>query len=322
MTHDIQFVNTSGKKYQLNLFSEVIISTSVENLVDTATIKLPETVLNSVLNLEDKLDRGTLATIKFGYDNQNETEFIGYITDITNKDGSLVINCEDALFVFRKSVPDKQFKPAKVEDVLNYLINQVDNSFKLVMDADFGITYEKFVIYQAEAFDVLKKIQEELKANIYFDTANKTLHFHAPYKEEQGKVIYDMAKNVEKSALEYKKSTSAKLQITIQSTDATGKIKEIKVGQEGGSSETVKVGSMSEEDMQKLGESMLQGKTSDRYEGSITTWLIPPVSPTFRAELRDDDYKDRNGFYYVTGVETSFSSAGGSRNVKLGIKLA
>lgn len=320
MNHDIVF-KTNGKRWKLQLLSSVEIVSSAENLVDTAVIVLPETVLNNVLNIEDKVQRGSEVTIQLGYDGKLKQEFTGYVVEVNNKSGALEITCEDALFVFRKAVKDKVFKPAPVKTVLEYLISEVDSSFGLEMDADYGITYEKYTIYQAEAYDVLKKIQEELKANIYFDTANKILHFHAPYKGSKGKVKYDLSRNVESSSLEYKQAQNRKLEVVIESTGVDGKITEVSVGTQGGEKINMKVGSMSKDDMKKIAESMLAEKNADKYEGSVDTWLIPYVEPTYTASFTDADYPDRNGSYYVTSVTTSFSDAGGKRTVNFGIKL-
>lgn len=320
LQHNITFDN-AGRKFKLQLLHSVEIKTSSENLVDTAIIILPESVFNSVLNFEDKIGRGTKVTIELGYDQNLVTEFVGFIVDVVNNGGTLSINCEDALFLFRKSVPDKVFKPAPVRDVLQYLIDQIDPSYKLVMDADYGITYEKFTVYQAEGYDVLKKIQEELKANIYFDTAKKELHFKAPFKEEGGVVKYDMSKNVETSSLEFKKSSERKLEVTVESTSTDGTLKQVVVGTPGGEKINMKVGAMSEGDMRKVAETALNQRNADRYEGNITTWLVPFVAPTFRAKFKDLDYPKQDGAYYVKSVDTSFSDGGGKRTVTFGIKL-
>lgn len=320
--HDISF-RTNGKKFKLQLLSSVEIVSSAENLADTATIVLPESVMNNVLKIEDKVQRGSEVTIKLGYNDKNKlkTEFVGYVVDVVNKSGALEILCEDALFVFRKAIKDKSFKPAPVKDVLNYLIAEVDSSFKLVMDVDYGVTYEKYVIYQAEAYDVLKKLQEELKANIYFDTINKELHFHAPYKEKKGAVKYDFSKNVEESQLEFKKAANRKIEVVIESTGTDGKIKQITAGTPGGEKINMKVGAMSDADMKKIADSVLSEKNADKYEGSITTWLIPYVETTYTASIKDADYPERDGDYYVTSVTTSFSEGGGKRTINIGVKL-
>lgn len=56
----------------------------------------------------------------------------------------------------------------------------------------------------------------------------------------------------------------------------------------------------------------------DGYEGSFTGWLVPYVEPGDAVRLRDVDYKEKEGVYYVTGTEISFSKEGGKRTVSLG----
>jgi hypothetical protein len=115
--------NNNGKRTQLALLAECDIISSVDNLTDTATIVLPEAVMNSVLNFEDKIKRGTEVLIKLGYDGKLETEFIGYIKEITNSDSSLKILCEDALFLFRVGVSDIELKTTSVTEIAQYVIN-------------------------------------------------------------------------------------------------------------------------------------------------------------------------------------------------------
>lgn len=323
MKHHIVFT-TQKRDLKLQLFESVVVTRSVENLVDTAVISLPESVMNRVQHLEEKIERGAQVRMAFGYDVEERklpVEFVGYVLEVVNTNGHLEIRCEDALFLFRKSVENKQFKPAPVKAILQYLIDQVDSSFSLVMDADYSITYEKFTIHNAEAYDVLKKIQEELKANIYFDTEKKELHFHAPYKETGGEAVYDMSRNIESSSLEYQQVRNRKLEVVIQSTSSSGQVLEVSSGTTGGEKVTLKVGAMPASDMKKVADMALVQRNADRYEGDVKGWLNTTCRPAYRVRFKDDDYRNRNGLYYVTEVITSFSEAGGSRTVKFGIKL-
>lgn len=59
-----------------------------------------------------------------------------------------------------------------------------------------------------------------------------------------------------------------------------------------------------------------------RYEGSFTGWLVPYVDPGDSVKLHDADYECKDGTYYVTGIEVSFSKDGGKRTVKLGRRLS
>lgn len=316
----IQFKNNEGKRFQLALMAECEIISSVDNLADTATIVLPEAVMNEPLNFENKIARGTEVLIRLGYDGNLEDEFIGYIQDITNNDSSLKILCEDALFLFRVGVPDVELKPTSLTKIAQYLIDNIDSSFTL--NCDYDVNYEKFTIHQATGYDVLKKIQDETKANIYFDTKNKVLHIHPPYVEKGGEVFYSMQKNIENSSLEFKNKLDTKVEVTIESTDINGNVNQVVSGTTGGDKVTIKVGSMDTASMKKIADNEVLKQSAAGYEGSFDTWLIPFCKPTFSARIKDEDYPEKTAYYYVKSVTTTLSEAGGVRTITPGIKLS
>lgn len=318
MDWNIVFDN-EGKKFKLGILAECEIVCSVDNLADSATIVLPEAVMNQVLNLENKINRGTGVLIELGYDGKLENEFEGYISQITTNDNTLKIVCEDSLFLFRVGVPDVELKITSLKKIGQYLIDKIDPTFSI--SCDFDINYEKFVIHQATGFDVLKKLQEETKANIYFDTKNKVLHIHAPYLEKAGVVRYSMQQNIEKSTLEYKQAIDKKVEVTVESTDRKGKVTSITAGTTGGDKITMKVGPMNTADMKKVAEAALRKNNFDGYSGSFDGWLIPFVAPTYSAIIEDQDYPYKDGTYYVVSVKTNFSESGGVRTITPGIKL-
>lgn len=316
---EIKF-KTEGTTYSLQTVSSIDIECNVDNLSDTAVITLPEAVMNQVLNIGNEVKRGSEVIIKAGYDKKMETEFVGFVQDIVTNDSSLKIKCEDALFRFRKGVKDVELKPTSLPKIAQYLINQIDTSFTL--KCDYDITYEKFVIHSATGYDVLKKLAEETKANIYFNTEKKELHIHPPYIEKGGEVIYSMQRNVENSSLEFKKAIDRKIEVTVEKTNLSGKIETYTTGTTGGDKVTLKVGSVSNADLKKIAEAELIRRSADMYEGSIDTWAIPFVQPTYSAKIKDEDYPEKDGKYYVVGVTTSISDAGFKRTVKIGIKVS
>lgn len=311
--------NSAGRKTQLAMLAEVEITKDIDNLADTASILLPETVMNDPLNFEGKIARGTEVVIELGYNGNLMTEFVGYIQDITVIDGSLKILCEDALFLFRKGVPDIEMKPATVNQLARYVMNEVGEGYTL--NSTYDVTYEKFTIHQATAYDVLKKLQEETKANIYFDTENKVLHIHPPYLEKAGEVYYSMQKNIESSSLEFNNKHDRKVEVTIEGIDNSGNVRKYTAGTTGGDRITMKVGAMDMESVKRIADEVLKRENTAGYEGSFDTWLIPFVSPTFSARIKDEDYPEKTAFYYVKSVVTSLSANGGRRTVTPGIKL-
>ncbi|MCC4211348.1 hypothetical protein [Leeuwenhoekiella parthenopeia] len=316
---NIEF-NTNGKRYRLAILDSCEVFSSVDNLADTATIVLPEAIMNEVLNFENKIARGTSVLIQFGYNQELQTEFTGFIRDITVNDSSLKILCEDSLFLFRKSVPNAELKPTTLKSIAQYIIDNVDPSFKL--DCTYDISYEKFTINQANGYDVLRKLQEETKANIYFDNEAKVLNIHPPYIEKGGTVFYSMQKNIENSSLEFKNRLDTKVEITVESTDVKGNVKKTTSGTTGGEQITLKVGSVDDKSLQAIADAELLKRSAPRYEGTFDTWLVPMVKPTYSARIKDEDYPDKTAYYYVETVVTSISSTGGVRTITPGIKLS
>jgi hypothetical protein len=311
---------TDNKQYKLGLFADCEIRTSVDALADTATIVLPEAVANTVLNLENKIKRGSEVTIELGYDGDLKTEFKGFVRDITNNSSSLKIECEDDIFLFRKSIKDTQLKAVSLKQILQYVIDEIDSTFSL--NCLYEVNYEKFTIHDATGYDVLKKLQEETNFNIDFDRQTKQLNIYPPYLISEGKVYYSMQKNVESSALEYKNKQDYKFEVTVESTDINGNVTKIVRGTTGGDKINLKVGAMSAGSLEQIAEAILTKRSKPSYEGSFNAWLIPFVKPAMSARIKDTDYPDKTAFYYVASVTTSISDSGAVRTITPTLKLS
>lgn len=303
--------------FRLLLLESTEIHSSVDLLADTATIELPATNLNKKLDVEAKIKLGDQVKIQFGYDDDLLTEFEGYVERIATDDGSITLHCEDAIYLTRKPVADKALKSVNVKQVAEYVAEQI-GGFTVVCDYNF--TYDKFVISRATGYDILKKLQQETKANIYM--LGTELHIHPAYIEKGGDVTYDFSRNIEKSDLTYKRADERKFEIEVEGIAKDGKRVSVVVGTPGGDKRSVKMYGVSDIDALKLrGEEELKRLSYDGYEGSITCWLLPVCRPTYSAKIIDADYEEKEGAYYVVAVTTSISESGGVRKVQLGKRL-
>jgi hypothetical protein len=322
-------------EYSLGFLDGVEIHKSVDLLADTCSIKLPATIYNKAIKanrvdeIEGKIKRGDVVKVWLGYDKDTFTaadklEFEGYLSGIQTDDGSIILNCEDDIFLFRKSVKDKQFKSASVKTIVQYLMSETGNAMQL--NCTLTIDYDKFIIHSATAFDVLKKIQEETKGNIYISKnaqGQRVLNVHLPYTEKHGYVEYSFQKNIETSDLKYKKPDDKTLEVIIESTGKDGKKIKVTTGKPGGDKITIKQFGMTKAAMKQKADATYKLQMYEGYEGGITTWLIPYVEPGYSAHIHDDDYEFKNGWYYVNSVTTTFDGdSGGTRKVELGIKTA
>lgn len=306
--------------YQLMLLDSVEIHKSVDLLADTCKIKLPDAAYNNILKVQDKIKRGDQVLVQLGYNNNLVEEFFGYLQNISTDGGSVTLNCEDSLFLLRKAVKDKQFVNVSVKDIANYLIQQT--GVKMKVNVTLPITYDKFVISRATAFDVLNKIAQETKANIFITEGDTpALNIHPPYSDKGGDVRYSFQINIEESDLKYIRAEDKKILIVVKTTTKEGKVKEVRYGTTGGDQTTIESSGFGAAAMQKVAENEYNRQLYDGYEGNITGWLIPYVAPTYSAEITDEEYPEKNGWYYVVSVTTTFDNSGGKRKVQLGKKL-
>lgn len=314
MDFDIRIGN-----YRLKMVDAVKVNHSVEQLSDTATITLPAMVEGKTIEIEDKLNVGDTVAIQLGYDDRLQTEFKGYLKAINTDGGNLTLECEDAIYLFDKKVADVELKSITMKALLEKVVQQVDPA--ITVQTEFDFKWDKFTIYHATARDVLKKVQDETKANIWFD--GQTLHVQPQYAQASGRtVVFDFERNIETSSLKYRKASDRKVEVTVELTAPDGTKKEVKYGSTGGKSVKRTASGISEQTAKKMAENEYNLWCFDGYEGSFTGWLVPYVQPGDSVRLRDTDYPTKEGVYYVTGTEISFSNDGGKRTVKLGRRMS
>ena len=305
--------------FRLRMVEKVSIKRSVELLSDTATITLPGTVFNKAINIEDKIKVGDAVEIELGYNDDLKPEFKGYLKAIKTDGGSLTLELEDDIYLFRKSVKDEEMKNASVKSILENICSQV-GGFSVSCDYDFS--YDKFVINNATGYDVLKKIQDEASPNIYLK--DKVLHVHPQYAEIFGEARYDFSRNIERDGtdLKYKSEDERKLLVVVEGTDETGATVSVEKGTTGGDKMTLKLpGVSSRSSLEQKAQSVLEQKVYTGYEGSFQSWLVPYVDAGYKVAITDPDYEIKNGTYYVISVETTFSKDGGVRKITLGKRL-
>lgn len=304
--------------YKVKTLTEVKITTSVLNLSDTATITMPGQYLNTWRKIEDKVHVGDAVTIKLGYDNNLETEFTGYLKRISRDNNSLVLECEDALWLTNKMVADMEYKSISLKELLTGILAQVDP--EMTVECDYDFTYEKMVVFKSTALDVLKKVHEDTKANIWFE--GKTLHVHPVYQQAKGDkpVIYDTEVNVQSNELKWKDATDKRVMVEVKYVKPNGELSKQEYGVNGGEKVTRYVEASNEEDLKKAAENEYNLWNYSGYEGSLTGWLVPVVKAGGSVRLRDKK-RPEEGVYYVTGVEIEFGRNGAKRKVTLGRKL-
>ena len=312
--------NITIGEYRVNTLRSVSVKRSVEQLSDTAVITLPGTLINQPLEVNDKINVGDPVRIELGYEGYMNEEFTGYVKRINTDDTEIRIECEDELYLWDIMLKDEQLTSIGLNTLLKKVSSQVNPQYKVVCDYDF--TYSTFTIANASALDVLRKVQEEIRANIYF--AGNTLHVHPQYGDGSWsgeKVIYDIGKNVVGANLEYKRASDQKLKVEVEYKNRKGETRKETYGDDGGKVIKKVVNTEDDASMRNSAKSEYNLWCYDGYEGDLTGWLIPFCQPTDRVGIKDATKQYKNGTYYVVATEVTFNANGGRRKVVVGRKV-
>jgi len=303
--------------YSVKTLKELKITTSVLNLSDTAVIAMPGKYINKWKGVEDKIRVGDEVEVKLGYDDVIETEFKGYLKRISRDNNSLTLECEDALYLMRKSVKDKEYKNVTLKSVLADMVRQIDPYITITCDYDYKIA--KLIVFHNTAMDVLNKIHEECKANIYFE--GKTLHIHPVYSEraDEKAALFDTSVNVQANELKWIDKADKKVLVEVSFNKPNGEVEKETYGTEGGEKITKRVSGLDAKSRRAAAENEYNLWNYSGFEGNFTAWLIPRVKAGGSVVLRDQEKTD--GKYYVTGVEVEFGQNGAKRKISLGRKL-
>ena len=305
--------------YTVSNLVSVVVEKTAEMLQDTAEITLPAMVYGRTLNIDDRIKRGDAVSISLGYDGQNQREFTGYVTAI-RCDDRIIIACEDGVFQFRKAVANKEYKSISVVDLVRDIAQQVGGFSVVAGEGVDGIRFDKFTVNEADGAQVLQKIKEQTKLNIYLRGAE--LHLSLPYAEKVGEATYDFSKNIQKSSLKWRTAQDRKVLVKIIGIAKDNQRTEVKVGEKGGDEITLhKYNITDKKTLRDIGTSTLEKYRIDGYDGDITAWLEPFATFGTYARILDGDYPNRQGTYYVKAVKVSFSALGGQRILTLGKKI-
>lgn len=321
------FVLTSEIKigqFTFRSISEVEIIKSIEELSDTATIKMPSKFIvrqNGEEKLvENALKVGDKVSIKLGYEEKYEgVEFIGFVVAIGSKI-PLEIKCEDAMWLLRRKNITHAFNDKT--PLKTILQKVVENTEIELSDKIPNVEVEKFIIRNANGTQVLQKLKEHLALSIYLDDEGKLYAGLEQLNNLHKEAIYDLNYNLVENNLEYKTAEQKRLRIKYTYMDSKNKKKSVEVGDKDGELRTFHTSIISDEKkMEEMAHAEMQKLKYDGFEGSVKSFLIPFSTNGMTAVIKDKEHPNREGKYFIKKVVTSFGSNGARREISISNKL-
>ncbi|KFF11231.1 hypothetical protein [Flavobacterium hydatis] len=315
---------TEESSYVFNNVNEIEITKSVDELSDTAIIKLP-TQFKIKQNGEQKftekaLQVGDKVTITLGYEGKiSKVEFVGYIKKISPKI-PLEIHCEDAMWMLRrKNVSESWNEKVPLETILKKIVEGTGIELNYPI---LGFDLEKWIINENGA-QALEKLKQEFGFTSFINDEGK-LHCGLKELTNVGEVAtYDLNYNLVENNLEYKTKEDRKIMVKYTYIDPkTNERTVVEEGDKDGEQRTYTTSIASDKaQLKELVKAELEKLRFDGYNGDVTSFLMPYATRGMKAVLIDKEHTDREGSYFINKVVTTFGMSGARRKVSIRNRL-
>lgn len=304
----------------------VKISRSIDNYSDSATIKLPgvcrlKTGADKYENVPTALQfkEGMTAVIYGGYNGDNSRLFKGFIRRI-NFATPVEIECEGYSYQLRL-IKDysKSYKATTVLQILKDLVK--GTAIKLSRRIP-NIPLTNIFFKNVSGVEVLDYLKKKCLLTVYFN--NEEMYAGLQEAEPKDTVKFRLGWNVIKDDdLKFEdKKENANVKIMLQSPTKTGHKKTAEQGPKDGNVKVIKVRHIQDQaTLNKMAEAQKDKLVYKGYEGKITCFLQPYAEPGMAAFIDDAKYPERTGKYFIEGVETEVSPAGGRQKISIGARL-
>lgn len=309
--------------YVFTQIHEVEITKSVEELSDTAVIKMP-TAFKVRQNgeqkfIEEAIKAGDLVTITLAYEGKySGAEFKGFVKKINPKI-PVEIHCEDAMWQLRRKNITKAWDKTTVKEVLQEVVKGTD--IQLAPNIP-GIALDKWIIRNANGAQVLESFKKELMLSAFINDAGQLYCGLEQLTNIGQEVLYDLNYNLVENGLEFKTKDDRKIKVKYTYIGPDNKRKSIEVGDPDGEQRTYHTSAVSDEKkLTEMATAEVEKLKYDGFDGDVTSFLIPYATRGMKAVIIDKEHKNREGSYFIKKVVTTFGTGGARRKVSIGNKL-
>lgn len=310
-------------EYVFNSINEIEITKSVEEMSDTAVIKLP-TRFKIKQNGEQKYTEtaikvGDKVTITLGYEGKySGVEFVGFVKKISPKI-PLEIHCEDAIWLLRRKNITNSWENTTMKDILQEVVK--DTGVELA-DNIPRVKLDKWIIKNANGAQVLESLKKDLLMSVFINDKNKLYCGLQQLTNVGETVVYDLNYNLVENNLEFKTKEDRKIKIKYTYIDKENKRKSIEVGDPDGEQRTYHTSVISDlKKLEEMAKAEIEKLKYDGFEGDVTSFLIPFATRGMKAKILDEEHPNRDGNYFIKKVVTTLGTGGARRKVTIGNKL-
>ncbi len=322
-------INIAGK-YTIRGLETFEEKKSVHQIVQTAKLTLPLSyvIRNKELiervKLFDNIKEGDSISIAYGYNGKNDNFFTGYIKRINVKQ-PLELELEDELYLLRKLNLTKSFKKNDVREVVQYVCDELFKKYNVrltLYEKMPKLTVTNFIMNGVNGVSVLQELSDTYGMNSFLITIDgkKTLYCGLAYGLKFNYINYIInANTINVDDLQFKGGETESYKVKFIVHAPSGIVTKKEFGNKLGDSLTDVhlYGSFTEKEIELQAEAHLAAYKTGGYKGSFDTLLTPKVQHCDIAVVRDLQFENRKGNYYIATVTNTFGTAGGKRKVEI-----
>lgn len=309
------------------------VKKSVHTLVNTAKLSLPLSYVvrnnNKVesVKLIDKIKESDSITIEIGYDGNNHKIFSGYIKRINNKQ-PLELECEDDLYWLNRIELNKSFKTTTAKQVLEFVLDECFKQTKKRIKLYSNIPQQQLTnfIVNNNGLTALKDLEKwSLHSFMINNNGVDEMYCGLLYGLKKSTVNFIINHNtINVDDLKFTQAEDNAFKVTFIYNDRKGKVHRHTFGEAIATSlgkETLH-GKFEFSEIERMAKAKLEAAKTSGYKGSFLCFLKPIVEIGDIVHLKDLQFSQREGYYYVAAVTTTFGVGGGKQKIEIDFKAS
>lgn len=309
--------------YRTDFVTSVTTVESWKDLTNTATITLPKKLTVGgkpiVEGTHAVFAIGDPVTIELGYNYQFDTVFQGYVSNVKTTI-PLEIQCEDAMWLFKKQSYKHSFAQVTVKQLVDFLCQKLAAK-PTVVYTDPGIQLGKFRINNATGAQVLEELRKTYGIQSFFRDGKMYVGFAFSHSDRdkgyQRLIPVAAQEHFVEDDLQFKSKNERLVKIKATCFGSDNKQFSVEAGDPDGQVIPLFFYHKTPADLKKLAEAAAKKFDFSGLEGTFTTFGRPYVRQGDAVQISDAQLSERNGTYLVEKVTREFGQDGYRQHVSV-----